>query len=345
MDSLNHKEISYNIPKAELHCHIEGTIQPELIIKLAKKHNIEEFKNKTAEDFKEMYKFNSLREFLNVYFSSLKVLRDEEDFEELMFMYLERSASEGLKYAEVFHDVQSLIYKGIDVSKSINGLHKGMLRAQEKYDIKANIIICFIRDSPIKDIYNAFNSILPHKDKIVAIGIASNELDNPPELFQDLYDLARKNNLRTVAHTGEENCIPCEYIYTTLDVLKVERIDHGVQIIKDIKLIEKLAKSQTAITLCPLSNVKLKVFKELKDCPVRLFLDNGLNFCLNSDDPGFSENLDFIGETYYQTAVCFNFSIKDYKILASNSFKAAFISDEEKIKYIKEVEHFLDKFI
>ena len=339
---IDHKEVSYNIPKAELHCHIEGTIQPELIVKLAKKHNIEGLKEKSVEDLQEMYKFNNLKQFLELYNFCVQGVIDEDDYDDLMFMYLEKSANQGMKYCEVFLDIQSIIYKGNSIMNGINGLHKGLLRAQKQYDIHANIIICFLRDSPYKDVCDAFDLVVKHKDKFIAIGLASNEYGYPPEIFKDIYELARKHDIRTVAHAGEECHIPCEYIYSCLDILKVDRIDHGAQIMKDKDLIEKVKIYQTPLTLCPVSNYKLKVFNELKDCPVRLFLDHGLNICLNSDDPGFFEN--FIGDTYYETGVCFNFTLEDYKIVSFNSFNSSFISDESKGKYLKEVEDYLLKF-
>lgn len=331
LSTVDHQKIAYEIPKAELHCHIEGSIQPELIIKLAKKHNLVHLQ-KSIEEYEELFKFTNLKQFLELYNICVEVLQDEEDFKELMYMYLEKTKNQGMKYAEVFFDLQKLYNGGLDYVSALKGLNRGIQKAKEDFQISANIIVCFTRDMPEEKAIEAFNSIIKYKEYFVGIGLASNEYGYPPENFKNLFDLARDHGLRLVCHAGEEDKIPTEYIYSAIEVLKVERIDHGIQIYKDEKLIDFCAKSKITLTTCPISNYKLQVFNELSDAPIRKFLDKGLAVTINSDDPGFFNC--FIGETYEKTGIAFNFTLEDYKTVAINSFKGSFLSDEEKQYYI-----------
>ncbi len=331
----DHKYIAYNLPKADLHCHIEGAIQPELLLKLAKKHNNQTLLSYSIDEIREMYHFNNLEEFLKLYITLVKVVIDEDDYCDLMFSYLQTSHQQGLKYAEVFLDVQSIIYNGNKLSDGINGLYKGKIKAKEELGIESNIIICFLRDKPLQDALSVFDQILLFREKFVAIGLASNELGYPPENFIELFNLAHSYGINTVAHAGEESSIPCEYIYTCINKLKVKRIDHGIQSVKDKELLLELKEKQIPLTLCPISNIKLKVFEKLEDFPLKIFLENKLNVSLHSDDPGFFEH--FIGDVYYETGKAFNLSIADYQLLAENSFRASFLPDNEKERLVAEV--------
>lgn len=331
INSVDHHKVAYEIPKAELHCHIEGSIQPELIIKLAKKHNIPHLQ-KSIEEYEELFKFKNLKQFLELYNICVEVLIDEDDFMELMYMYLEKTKNQGLKYAEVFFDLQKLYNNGHDFVSALRGLNRGIQKAKEDFQVSGNIIVCFLRDLPEEKAIEAFNSIIKHKEYFIGIGLASNEYGHPPEKFKNLFDLAREHGLRLVCHAGEEDKIPIDYIYSAIEVLKVERIDHGIQIYKDQKLLDLLAKTKITLTTCPISNYKLQVFSELSDAPIRTFLDKGLAVTINSDDPGFFNC--FIGETYEKTGKAFNFTLEDYKSVAINSFQGSFLSDEEKQYYI-----------
>lgn len=345
-NSTYYKKISYEIPKAELHVHIEGTMQPSLVLKLAKKHNVKALQHLSIEELELLYNFNNLKDFIELYVKCAVVLKDESDFEELMFMYLEKSYNQGLKYTEVFLDIQSLIYSNIDISVGINGLIKGINKFNNdnvnnrSSKVYVKILVCFLRDKPVKDALDAYEKLKLYKKHIIGIGLASNEYNYPPILFKQLFTKAKQDGYKLVAHAGEEKSIPVDYIYSAINDLKIDRMDHGVQIIKDNNLLKIIKDINMPLTLCPVSNYKLKVFDSIKDCPVNYLLKENIPISLNSDDPGMFCN--FIGDCYFETGKENNFDINDYKTIAINSFNSAFISEEDKKYYTNLVNEYVN---
>ena len=336
-ESLEH--ICYHIPKAELHIHIEGTFEPELVIKLAKKHGNTQFLD--LQELKTKYKFTCLKDFLDLYYNCCDVLKDEEDFEELMFEYLKKASSQGLKYAEIFFDPQTHTQRNVQFKTVINGLNNGIQRGEKELGIKANLIMCFLRDLSEDLAFKSFEECLQYKDKIIGIGLDSNEINNPPEKFTNVYAQAKEKGFRLVAHAGEECSIPTDYIYSALDTLKVERIDHGVQVQKCDKLIERFIKERIPLTMCPLSNLKLQVHKDLIESPLKSFLDKNMLVTVNSDDPSYFGG--YIGDNYFALYKTFNLSKDEIVKLAKNSFEATFLNDEEKNLYYLSIDKFIEE--
>lgn len=336
MNSECHKHISFNCPKAELHIHIEGTIEPELVMKLSKKYNFNKFNS--VEELREKYKFTSLRDFLNLYYECCNVLREIEDFEELMLEYLKKASSQGLVYAEIFFDPQTHTKRNVDFYKIITGLDNGIKKGKDLYGVEAKLIMCFLRDLSEEDAFDILNQSIEYKDKIIAIGLDSNEYGNPPEKFINVYEKASKLGFNLVAHAGEENSIDVICIKNTIDMLKVQRIDHGVQIKKSEELIKEVVEKKIPLTCCPLSNIKLGVFKEMKESVIVDFMKKGVIVTINSDDPSYFGG--YIGDNYYELGIAFNLSKEEYKILAINSFNSTFLEKDKKDNYVSKVNSF-----
>ena len=336
MEEVNHEKISYNLPKAELHVHIEGTLEPELVILLAKKHNINKFGS--LEELKKRYQFTCLRDFLELYYECCEILVHEEDFELLMFSYLKKAGSQGLKYAEIFFDPQSHIKRKISFTTVINGLTNGLIKGKNELNVEGKLIMCFLRDLPEENALEVFNEAQKHKDKFIGVGLDSNEIGHPPEKFKNVYALAKQEGFRLVAHGGEESCVPKDYLINCLDVLKVERIDHGVQLRKYEDLISRVVNEAIPLTVCPMSNIRLKVFERIEDCPLMDYHKKGVIATINSDDPAYFGG--YIGDNYYNCGISYKFTEQIYREFALNSFKASFLEEKDKEKYYEEVHSF-----
>ena len=247
-------------PKAELHLHIEGTLEPELMFRLAKKNNIQiPFNN--VEEVRAAYNFNNLQSFLEIYYQASKVLITEQDFFDLTWCYALKCKEDNVVHAEIFFDPQTHTERGVSFDTVINGIYKALQKANKEFGLTFKIIMCFLRHLDEASGFEMLDRAFAHKEKIIAVGLDSSEINNPPSKFKKLFEKAIEKGFLTVAHAGEEG--PPEYIWEALDHLKVKRIDHGVQCLKDKKLIEKLRNNQTPLTVCPLSNIKLQVFKNL----------------------------------------------------------------------------------
>lgn len=345
MTSTNHKQISYSIPKAELHCHIEGTIQPDLIIKLAKKNKIKDLMNTTEDEIKSSFSFSNLHDFLTVYVTYSKVLIDEDDYSDLMYEYLKKSFEQGMKYSEVFLDLQSNIrisYEA-DIPIRIQGIYKGKLKAESEFGIKSNLILCFLRDKPVEEANLIFDLSLKFRSMFVGIGLASNEDGHPPDAFEDLFRRGEKEGLKLVCHAGEESVIPVDYIVSAIDRLKVNRIDHGVQSFKSEEVMKKIVEEKVHLTVCPVSNIRLKAFSHLNQLPIRKFLEKGVSFSLNSDDPSYFNC--FIGDVYYSTGLAFEFSVEEYRVIAKSSFLYSFLDEKSKSEYLDMVDEYVDGYV
>ena len=329
---MNIVEFIKTTPKTELHLHIEGTLEPKQMFEMAKKNNIK-IPYKNIEEVKAAYKFENLETFLKIYYEGSKVLLKEEDFFDLTWAYALKCKENNVVHTEIFFDPQAHVNRGVDFNTVINGIHNALKKANKKFGLTFKIIMCFLRHLDEDSGFKMLDYALIHKDKIIGVGLDSSEIGNPPRKFEKLFRKAIKNGFLTVAHAGEEG--PAEYMWEALNLLKVKRIDHGVQCLQDKKLIEKLRNEQIPLTVCPLSNVKLCVFKKLEEHNLKKMLDEKLMVMVNSDDPAYFGG--YINENLIEIQNSLNLSMDNIKTLIINSFKSSFLSQEEKMKWISKI--------
>ena len=319
-------------PKAELHLHIEGTLEPDLLIKLAKRNNIQiPFAN--VDEVKSAYNFSNLESFLNIFYQGSKVLIKEQDFFDLAWAYTLKCKENNVVHAEIFFDPQTHTNRGINFDVVINGIYKALLKANKEFGLTSKIIMCFLRHLDEASAFKILNQALVHKDKIVGVGLDSSEIGHPPRKFERVFNKAIAKGFLTVAHAGEEG--PSKYIWEALDLLKVKRIDHGVQCFHDEKLVVKLRNDQIPLTICPLSNVKLCVFEKLEDHNLKRLLDKGLMVTVNSDDPSYFGG--YLNRNMIDCQKALNLSMEDVKKLTVNSFKSSFLNIDKKKKWIDQI--------
>ena len=328
-----------NMPKAELHLHIEGSLEPELMFQLAKKNNIT-LPFSSVKEIKDAYNFNNLQEFLDIYYQGADVLVTEQDFYDLTLAYLKKASEQNVKHVEFFFDPQTHTDRGISFETVFNGIYKATLEAERELGITSFIILSFLRHLSEEKAFETLEQSLPYKDKIIAIGLDSSELGNPPEKFERVYKKAKELGFKLVAHAGEEG--PVDYIWSALNVLKIDRIDHGNASLKDADLVDYLVENKIALTTCPLSNLELKVVDNLKNHPIKKMLDKGIVATINSDDPSYFGG--YINENFIETTKNLNLSISDLKQLSINSFEASFLNEEKKKYWIKEVDEYFNSF-
>jgi adenosine deaminase len=321
-------ELLRRMPKAELHVHIEGTLEPELIFSMARRNQVS-LDYASVEELREAYNFTDLQSFLDIYYAGACVLREARDFEDMARAYLERAAADNVVHAEIFFDPQTHTVRGVPMEKVINGLHRACERAREEQGVNASLILCFLRHLSEEDAFETLEQALPFRDKFIGIGLDSSEVGHPPEKFARVFARCRELGLHLVAHAGEEG--PPEYVWTALDLLKVERIDHGVQSMKDPALVRRLAQDRIPLTVCPLSNLKLKVFPNLEDHNIGKLLDQGLVATINSDDPAYFGG--YMNDNFVQTFAATGLTPAQAYQLAVNSFEASFIPDRGKRNY------------
>jgi len=321
------------IPKAELHLHIEGTLEPEMMMTLAQRNRID-LPYASVDEIRAAYNFSNLQSFLDIYYAGAQVLRKQQDFYDLTWAYLERAAEDNVRHVEIFFDPQTHTERGVDFATVVDGIHGALLDGQSRLDITFRLIMCFLRHLSESDAQATLDEALPFKDKIHAVGLDSSEVGHPPSRFVDVFDRARNEGFLTVAHAGEEG--PPTYIWEALDLLKVERIDHGVRCLEDPALVERLVSEQIPLTVCPLSNVKLRVFDTLEQHNLRQLLQAGLCATINSDDPAYFGG--YIGENYLRTQRALDLSVADIHALTGNAFSASFLSDADKQRYIAELD-------
>lgn len=324
-----------NIPKAELHMHIEGSLEPELMFVLAKRNNIS-LPYESIEAAHEAYNFQDLQSFLNIYYAGMKVLITEQDFYDLTWTYLEKAVSQNIRHAEIFFDPQAHISRGISFETVVTGIHKALEAGERTLGISTHLIMCFLRDLSADDAEQVLELAVPFKHWIIAIGLDSAEQNNPPEKFQAVFDKARLYGFLTVAHAGEEG--PPEYIWQALDLLKVSRIDHGVRCMEDPALVARLIAEQIPLTVCPLSNLKLRVVDNMKDHPIIKMLENDLCVTVNSDDPAYFGG--YVNENFIAINNTLGVSKLTVYALAKNSFVASFLDNNAKQKYLAELDDF-----
>ena len=329
---MNIVEFIKKVPKTELHLHIEGTLEPDHMFKLAKKNNVSiPFKN--IKEVKEAYNFSNLESFLKIYYEGSKVLIKEEDFFDLTWAYALKCKEDNIVHTEIFFDPQTHVNRGINFEIVINGIYKALKKANKEFGLSFKIIMCFLRHLSEKSGFEMLDHALAHKDKIFGVGLDSSEIGNPPSKFQKLFKRSIEKGFLTFAHAGEEG--PPEYIWDSINLLNVKRIDHGVQCLHDKKLVEKLCKDKTPLTVCPLSNIKLRVFNKLKEHNLKKMLDKKLMVMVNSDDPAYFGG--YINENLLESQIALDLSMKEIKTLIINSFKSSFLKEEKKKEWIRQI--------
>lgn len=329
------KKFIQELPKAELHLHIEGTLEPEMMFELAQRNKIN-LPYESVSQVREAYKFNDLQSFLDIYYQGSEVLQQERDFYDLTQAYLEKAASQNVRHAEIFFDPQSHTDRGISFETVYRGITRALEDGKTKLGISSHLILSFLRDLSADRALATLEQALPYKDSIIAVGLDSAEQGNPPSKFQAVFDRAEAEGFLTVAHAGEEG--PPEYIWEAINLLKVSRIDHGVRSMEDPSLLDYLIDKQIPLTVCPLSNVKLKVFDSMAKHNLKQLLNLGICATVNSDDPAYFGG--YITENYQAAYSALNLSKQELYQLAKNSFQASFLSSEIKEKLVTELEDY-----
>ena len=327
------------MPKAELHIHIEGSLEPELMFDLARRNGMA-MPYADVEALRRAYVFDDLQSFLDIYHAGTLVLRTEQDFYDMTRAYLARAAADSVVHAEIFFDTQTHTGHGLSADVVIRGLHRACVDAQAQLGVSASLILCFLRHLSEQEAFECLEQAMPHRDKLVGIGLASSELGHPPEKFARVFARARELGFRLVAHAGEEG--PPAYIWSALDVLRVERIDHGVQAIKDPALMARLGRDRIALTVCPLSNVKLRVFPEIGKHTLGQMLEAGVVATVNSDDPAYFGG--YINQNFVETFAGLSLSSQHAYQLAKNSFDASFIDATQRQRYIDQLNATFENF-
>lgn len=328
-----------DLPKAELHLHIEGTLEPETAFELAERNGIR-LPYDSVDALREAYDFEGLQSFLDVYYEGMEVLRKEEDFHQLTAAYLERARDDGVVHAEIFFDPQAHTRRGVPFEDVVSGIRRGLDEAGERLGITSRLILCFLRDRPEDEAMETLETALAHGEAIDGVGLDSAERGNPPSKFVDVFDRARAEGLRVVAHAGEEG--PAEYIREALDLLGAERIDHGVRCEEDPGLIARLVREEIPLTVCPLSNVQLNVFDDLEHHNLERLLRRGVRVTVNSDDPAYFGG--YVVENYRAVADALELGRDEIVELARNSFLASFLEPDERDRRLAELDAFVDRF-
>jgi|ERR1022692_508887 adenosine deaminase len=327
------REYILGLPKAELHLHIEGTLEPDLAFRLAKKHGVP-LPYATVDELRRAYQFSNLQSFLDIYYTGADVLLEADDFYELTKAYLEKAHEQGVVHVEVFFDPQTHTARGVTFEAVLDGMRRALLQAERELGITFRLILCFLRHLSAADAMRTLEEALPHKHALAAVGLDSSEFGHPPAKFAAVFDRARDEGLLTVAHAGEEG--PPAYIREALDILKVRRIDHGVRCEEDAELVRRLVRERMPLTVCPLSNVKLKVFASIENHNLKRLLDQGVCVTVNSDDPAYFGG--YVLENFLAVQRGLALSKADLNSLARNSFEASFLPEAAKRRWMQSVD-------
>ncbi len=320
------------LPKAELHLHIEGTLEPEMMFELARRNGVS-LPYPDAEAVRRAYRFSNLQSFLDVYYRACSVLIHERDFYELTTAYLTRAREQGVRHVEIFFDPQTHTARGVKLETVVRGIGAALTEARER-GMTSHLIMCFLRDRSADDAMATLEQALVHRDVIFGVGLDSAEVGHPPEKFRDVFDRATSAGLRAVAHAGEEG--PPEYIWQALDLLGAERIDHGVRCLEDRSLTRRLEADRIPLTVCPFSNVKLRVVDTLEQHPLARMLEHGLCATVNSDDPAYFGG--YVGENLAGVAEALRLDDATILALARNSFEASFLDDAARARHLAELD-------
>lgn len=325
-----------NIPKAELHIHIEGSLEPELMWALAQRNHVS-IPYASVDDIRAAYQFENLQSFLDLYYAGAAVLQQEQDFYYLTRAYLQRCADDNVRHTEIFFDPQTHTQRGIPFETVLAGISRALHEAKQEWGTTSYLILCFLRHLSAESAMETLEQALPFKDSIIAVGLDSSELGHPPSKFQTVFERAHAEGFRCVAHAGEEG--PADYIWQAIRLLNVSRIDHGVRCVDDPHLVAYLARQHIPLTVCPLSNVKLCVFDSMQQHNLKQLLDLGLCVTVNSDDPSYFGG--YVAENYHAVQSALNLSRQDIYQLAKNSFSASFLPEAEKQSYLDELHQFM----
>jgi adenosine deaminase len=321
------------LPKAELHLHLEGSFEPELMFAIARRNKVA-IPFKSAEEVRRAYRFSNLQDFLDIYYRSADVLRTEEDFHDLTLAYLTRVAADNVRHVEVFFDPQTHTARGIPFATVIDGILAALKEGEAQLGITSKLILCFLRHLDEADAFDAFKQAEPYFDRLAGVGLDSSEKGHPPSKFARVFAAAREAGLKLVAHAGEEG--PPEYVWEALDLLHVDRIDHGNRALEDPRLVERLVAEQTTLTVCPLSNLKLCVVGDLKRHPLRRMLQLGLRATVNSDDPAYFGG--YVGDNFLAVGEALSLTKQELATLAKNSFLGSFLPEAAKARYVNAVD-------
>lgn len=324
------------LPKAELHLHIEGSLEPEMMFALARRNGVT-LPYADVEALHAAYRFTSLQDFLDLYYQGMSVLQKEQDFYDLTLAYLRRVARDNVRHTEIFFDPQGHTERGVAFATAFGGIDRALKDGERALGITSRIILCFLRHLSAEDAMRTLDEAMAYRDRIVGVGLDSSEKGHPPAKFEAVFDRARAAGFRAVAHAGEEG--PPDYIWSALDDLRVERIDHGVRALEDPDLMAELARRKTPLTVCPLSNIRLCVYDDMTAHPLKMMLDRGLVVTVNSDDPAYFGG--YVNDNYYAVRQALALSDEELAMIARNSFGAAFLDDATKEKYIAEVDAYV----
>jgi len=332
-------ELLCRMPKAELHIHIEGSLEPELIFALARRNGVA-LPYASVDELRRAYAFSNLQSFLDIYYAGASVLLTEQDFHDMAWAYLQRAAADNVLRAEIFFDPQTHTARGVPMATVVNGLHRACRQAASELGIDAELILCFLRHLSEAQAFDTLEAALPHRDQFIGVGLDSSELGHPPEKFARVFAKCRELGLHLVAHAGEEG--PPAYVWTALDTLKVERIDHGVQSSRDPALMQRLKRDRIALTVCPLSNLKLCVFPTLADHNLKQLLEAGLAVTVNSDDPAYFGG--YVNDNFVQLHEAVGLTAEQAYQLARNSFEASFAAPQRKQRYVEQLDAVFARF-
>ena len=327
------------LPKAELHLHIEGSLEPELMVSLARRNKVE-IPYRSVEEVRAAYNFTQLQDFLDIYYQGAAVLRTEADFRDLALAYFERAKADSVRHAEIFFDPQTHTARGLPFSVAIEGLLAGMKEAEAKFGVTSKLILCFLRHLDEEDAFATLRAAEPWLDRIEGVGLDSSELGHPPEKFARVFAAARQRGLKLVAHAGEEG--PPDYVHQALDLLKIDRLDHGNRALEDQALVTRLARRSMTLTVCPLSNLKLCVVKDMADHPLPAMLRQGLRATINSDDPAYFGG--YVNDNYRAIAKLPEIGRNELASLARNSFLGSFLPDETVAAHLAEIDSYRGGF-
>lgn len=329
------REFVVALPKAELHLHLEGTLEPEHMFALARRNRVD-IPFRSPEDVRAAYRFSRLQDFLDIYYAGASVLKEEEDFFELTLAYLERAASDGVRHVEVFFDPQTHTNRKIPFATAIEGILAGLSEGERRFGLTSGLILCFLRDRSEQEAMEIFEEAEPHFDRLLGVGLDSAELGNPPGKFAQVFEAAGAAGLKRVAHAGEEG--PPDYVREALDILKVDRIDHGNRALEDPALTDRLIAEGVTLTVCPLSNLCLGVVKTLGEHPLKRMLELGLKVTVNSDDPAYFGG--YVADNYLAVAKALGLSRDDLLTLARNSYSGAFLDEKAKARHLRDIDAF-----
>ena len=326
------KELAEILPKAELHIHIEGSLEPAMMLDLAKRNGVE-LPYADIDAINEAYKFNCLQDFLDLYYQGMSVLQTEQDFHDLTWAYLQRCKQQNVVHCEIFFDPQGHTERGIGFPTFMNGIGSALTRAENELGISSKLIMCFLRHLDEQSAFATLESALPYLDSITAVGLDSSELGHPPNLFSRVFARAAELGLKRVAHAGEEG--PPEYVYEALDLLQVDRIDHGNRSLENDALVKRLVDQKTPLTVCPQSNLRLAVIDKMAEHPIRKMLALGLNACVNSDDPAYFGG--YMNENFFALIDSTGLTRDEIFKLVINGFESSFLAETEKQTHLNNI--------